>query len=122
VSSDDAWLQDMVSAAREAIERTAGFDRARSLADRDKQLAVQHLLVLPGEAAAQVSASTRAQLPAVPWRDIVAMRNRLVHRYFNVRLDLVWQVVETDLPGLADELARAVPADAAGNSEHPAGT
>ena len=62
-----------------------------------------------GEAAAQVTESTRIELPDIPWSQIVAMRNRVVHAYFNVNLDIVWQTVKKDLPLLIAGLERFVP-------------
>ena len=53
-----------------------------------------------GEAALQTSEVTRAHLPGVPWEDIVGMRHRLVHAYFDINLDVVWKTVQADLPPL----------------------
>ena len=53
-----------------------------------------------GEAASRVSESLRARYPQVPWPDIVAMRNVIVHHYFGVDLDQVWDAVVNDLPAL----------------------
>lgn len=61
-----------------------------------------------GEAAARVSAETRRECPHIPWTQIVAMRNRLVHVYFDFDLDQVWRAVTEDLPQLATELERAL--------------
>ena len=53
-----------------------------------------------GEAAAQVSDAGRAELPAIPWQQIVGMRNRLVHAYFDIDLDILWDTVQLSLPSL----------------------
>lgn len=65
-------------------------------------------LEIVGEAASQVTESTRVELPNVPWARIVAMRNRLVHAYFSINLDVVWQTVQEDLPILIDRLEEAL--------------
>lgn len=109
--TDDAWLKDMLSAGREAASLTTGFNYDQFAADRTLQLAVMHLIVIIGEAAAQGSDETRARFTTLPWRDNVAMRNRLVHHYFKARLDLVWDVVRDDLPVLISELEAHSPAD-----------
>ncbi|HET6387632.1 MAG TPA: HepT-like ribonuclease domain-containing protein [Armatimonadota bacterium] len=62
--------------------------------------AVELLIIIIGEAAGKVSSEARARLPNVPFTEIVRMRNRLVHHYFKVDLDLVWDVVITDLQPL----------------------
>lgn len=73
-------------------------------ADGRTQRAIELLIVIIGEAAAQVSEATRAALSDLPWRQIIAMRNRLVHHYFKVDLDLVWDVAANDLGILTDVL------------------
>jgi uncharacterized protein with HEPN domain len=100
MSDDLAWLRDMLAAAAEASQLAAGCDFAGFQASREKQLALMHLLVIVGEAAAQVSEQTRLQLPAVPWRQVVGMRNRLVHHYFKAKIELVWDVVDQHVPAL----------------------
>ena len=57
-----------------------------------------------GEAAAQTTESTRILTPEIPWQEMVAMRNRLVHVYFSINLDIVWQTVQEDLPMLISKL------------------
>jgi len=61
-----------------------------------------------GEAAAVVSAEGRRKLPDLPWADIVAMRNRLIHGYFQIDLDRVWDTVTDDLPPLITALREAL--------------
>jgi uncharacterized protein with HEPN domain len=61
-----------------------------------------------GEAASRVTAEMRAELHQIPWADVVGMRNRLVHAYFDVDLDQVWRTVRDDLPPLAAELRNAL--------------
>lgn len=102
MSGDEAWLKDMVAAAREALERARDLDYEAFKANRGEQLAIMHLIVIIGEAASQVTPVTRERLPAVPWRQVVGMRNRLVHHYFKARLDLVWEVIADHLRPLLD--------------------
>lgn len=61
-------------------------------------------IAILGEAASHLRDEDKARWPAVPWRIVTDMRNRLIHGYFAVRLDLVWQVVVADLPSLAAQL------------------
>ena len=57
-------------------------------------------IAIPREAATRISEATREQLPAIPWDEIISMRNRLIHAYFDVNLDIVWRTAQEDLPGL----------------------
>ncbi|MEI2692864.1 MAG: HepT-like ribonuclease domain-containing protein [Anaerolineae bacterium] len=61
-----------------------------------------------GEAAYLISAATRKQLPGVPWEDIIGMRHRLIHAYFDINLDILWKTVQNDLPPLAETLVEAI--------------
>jgi uncharacterized protein with HEPN domain len=74
--------------------------------DRMLVLSLVKELEIIGEAANKVSAETRSQSNAIPWQDISGMRNRLIHAYFDVDLDVVWSTVTKDLPALKAELDR----------------
>lgn len=106
---DDAIrLRHMLDAAREA--RGFAASRSRSDLDRDRQLllALVKDVEIIGEAASRVSADTRMEWPDIPWQDIVAMRHRLTHGYFDIDPDIVWSTVTDDLPPLIEQLERAV--------------
>ena len=81
---DDAYLLDMLTAAREAISLTSGLTREQFLASRLHQLAVIKLIETIGEAASRVPTAISAAHPEIPWSGIVGMRNRPVHGYFEV--------------------------------------
>ncbi|HEV7721368.1 MAG TPA: HepT-like ribonuclease domain-containing protein [Iamia sp.] len=70
-------------------------------------LALTKLIEIVGEAAKQVTSETR-QHPAVPWSAAARMRDRLIHHYFDIDLDVLWSTVETDLPDLLGILPRVV--------------
>lgn len=61
-----------------------------------------------GEAAYQISPETQAQLPDIPWPEIVGMRHRLVHAYFDINLDILWRTVQQELPPLISALQHAL--------------
>jgi len=96
----------MLDAAREALSFAQG--RTRDDLDQDRQLtlALVKSIEIVGEAANRVATEIRSSHPTLPWRDIVAMRNRLIHAYFDVDLDRVWDTVMDDLPPLVAELER----------------
>lgn len=82
--------------------------RERFDADEDLQLAVVHLLEILGEACAGLSSDTRRSCPEVPWRAAADMRNRVIHRYFDIDLDVVWGAAVNEVPALARAVASIV--------------
>lgn len=68
------------------------------------RLALTKLVEIVGEAAKQVGEETRAEYPGVPWSAAATMRDRLVHHYFDIDLDVLWMTITTDLPALITEL------------------
>ena len=101
---DEVRIRHMVDAGRQALGFAVGRDRASLDTDAMYRRAVIHCIQEIGEAANRVSEPTRLTLPTVPWRDIVLMRNQLVHVYFNIRADLVWEVLSRDLEPLVRSL------------------
>lgn len=95
----------MLDAARKAVGFSAG--RARADLDKDEMLALAltRLLEIIGEAAKNTTPATKARAPSVPWRSMERMRDLLIHGYYVVNLDVVWDTVTVDLPPLVSELA-----------------
>ena len=97
---DDQFLADMLSAA----EVSLGFANSRARTDLDRDLmfgyAVVKAVEIIGEAASQISDETKSRYPLVRWRAIAAMRNRLVHVYYDINYDIVWDAVNVDVPVL----------------------
>jgi uncharacterized protein with HEPN domain len=102
---DASLLLDMWLAARDAREFVAGLDEAAFMASRLHQNAVIRSLEVVGEAAGKVSQAVRAAHPELAWREIIGMRHRLIHGYAEIRVDLVWAVVEERLEPLMAALA-----------------
>jgi uncharacterized protein with HEPN domain len=103
VSSDEVRVRHMLDAARQALEFVHGRDRPDLDSDPMLRLAVIKLLEIIGEAAKNVSEGTRA-LADIPWREISGTRDRLAHGYFDVNLDIVWDILTLDLPSVLPEL------------------
>ena len=101
---DSAYLLDMLLAARDAVSFTAGMSVEDFMRDRRTHLSVLKSLEIVGEAAAQVSEDVRRANPEIPWREIVATRNRIVHVYFAVDLPLEWDTFRHHLPDLIARL------------------
>ena len=100
-------LLDMLEAI-ERIERHAAKGRAEFEKDELIQTWMVHHLQIVGEAAAKLSRDFQEQHSSIPWPQVVAMRNVLVHDYFGVDLEEVWRVVERDLPELKSKLKKLI--------------
>lgn len=119
--NDMTYLLDMLLAARHIGEFTAGMDRAQFMASLLHQNAVIRLIQVIGEAARLVSQETKNAQPEIPWHQISGMRNHVIHRYFDVNLDYVWDVVERDAPELVALLAPLVPKEDSFDAENEEG-
>ena len=108
---DDIRLQHMLDSAEEAVEFAVGKSRNDLDDDRKLLLAIIKSIEIIGEAASKVSEARKAEDENIPWKDIVGMRNRLSHGYFDVNLDIVWQTVKTDLPNLIKALKKIIPSE-----------
>ena len=105
-SHDDIRLKHMLDSAEEAVEFAVGKSRNDLDDDRKLLLAIIKSIEIIGEAASKMSEARKAEDDSIPWKDIVGMRNRLSHGYFDVNLDVVWQTVKTDLPNLIKALKK----------------
>jgi len=99
------------------IEKYAGRGRAAFETDELVQTWMVYHLQVIGEAAGQVSDELRSRHPEVPWREITAMRNILVHAYFAVDADEIWRVVEQDIPQLKAQVLSIMQTAAGGEDE-----
>lgn len=97
----------------DAAEKAVSFARARTRSDLDSDeqlaLALVRLIEVLGEAASRVSEDFRSSHSDLPWLAMRGARNRLIHGYFDVDYDVVWQIVSTDLPALLPKLRALVP-------------
>jgi uncharacterized protein with HEPN domain len=98
----------MLEASMEAVTFVAGRSTDDLANNRMLALALVKTIEIIGEAAARISAETRGRYPTVPWQDIVGMRNRLIHAYFDVDLDRIWDTVTVDLPPLIAALQQII--------------
>lgn len=105
---DTVRLRHMLDAAEQARVFCVGRRREDLESDAMLRFALVHVVTVFGEAATKVSVPTRKTLPSIPWPAIVGMRNRLVHAYFDVDLDVLWQSVNEDLPKLIADLRSAL--------------
>jgi uncharacterized protein with HEPN domain len=82
--------------------------KGRTIFEREElvQTWVVHHLQIIGEAASKISEGFQDEHPQIPWSKIIGMRNILVHDYFGIDIDIVWQVIKKDLPQLAETINR----------------
>ncbi len=102
-------LRHMLDHAEEARDMIQGRTREDLDTDRQLNLALVRLLEIVGEAAGRVAPESRTRYPDIPWMEIVGLRNRLIHGYDSVDLDVLWQILTKDLPPLIAALRRILP-------------
>ncbi len=105
---DDARLRHMLEYARDALTFVKGKTKDDLKNDKMLAFAVTRAIEVIGEAANHVPETFRVDHPQIPWRQIIGARNRLIHGYFAVDLDIIWQVVTQNLPELIEELEQLV--------------
>jgi uncharacterized protein with HEPN domain len=94
----------MIDAAESAIQFMAGRSRADLDTDRMLLFAVVRAIEVVGEAASKLSEEFRAAHPSIPWRAIIGMRNRLIHAYFDIDTETVWETTKQELPPILNHL------------------
>lgn len=104
MSADDDRVDDIRRAAEKALHFVDG--KSRDDLDQDDLLiaGLLHEITVIGEAASALSAGRRARMPSVPWREIIGMRQVIVHAYWRVDVDELWRAVADDLPTLLAQL------------------
>jgi uncharacterized protein with HEPN domain len=103
---DIVRLRHMLEHAQEAVQLANGKGRGDLDADRLLELGLTRLLEIIGEAANLVSEETQERYPQLPWRQMIGLRNRLIHGYDEVDLDILWDILQLDLPPLIAALER----------------
>ena len=101
--SESLYLSDILEAIDRILAYTTG-GRETFFADPRTQDAVVRNIEIIGEATRGVSEATKAAHPELPWRDMSDMRNKVIHDYFRVDLEVVWDVVRNDLPPLRSQM------------------
>ena len=103
-------LGDILEAAELLQRYTSGLTYDAFALDIEKQDAVCRRLEIIGEAVRALPREIRDSYPSTPWREISAARDILIHEYFRIDLGLAWEMVQRDVPALADQV-RAILAD-----------
>jgi len=101
---DEVRLVHMLDHAMEAVEMCSRRSKADLNSERMLNLALVRLVEIVGEVANRVSKTGQEARPDIPWRQIIGMRNRIVHGYDEVDFDILWTVIHQDLPLLIVQL------------------
>jgi uncharacterized protein with HEPN domain len=99
-------MRHMLDHAKEAVDLLAGKEKAELSRNRVLELALVRLVEIVGEAANRLPIEDQERHTSIPWKEIVGMRNRIVHGYDAIDLDVLWDTVRIDLPQLIEELER----------------
>ncbi len=102
------YLRDMLENANRAIQFTEGMNFESFSKDEKTIYAVIRAVEIIGEATRNIPEEIRTKYPEIPWRDASDMRNKLVHRYFGINLEVIWQTLGEDLPMLAVALQEII--------------
>jgi uncharacterized protein with HEPN domain len=100
---DNERLQDII----EAIEQLEKYSRQGKTVFKQQELIqiwiIYHLQII-GEAARVISQEFKARYPEIPWRDVSDLRSLIIHEYFRVNLDIIWDIVQNDIPPLKQQI------------------
>ena len=100
------YIDDMMDFAEKVLAYTEGKDQQAFVASGITYDAVLRNLELIGEAATHIPEQVREKHPQIPWRMIIATRNRLIHAYLGIDDDIIWSIVRDDIPALLRALQR----------------
>ena len=98
------YVNDMIGFCEKVLAFTQGLQQAPFEADAMRFDATVRNLELIGEAASHIPQELRNAHPAVPWRMLIATRNQLIHGYLGLDNDILWSIVQTDVPVLLHQL------------------
>ena len=106
------FLGDMAEACGKIVEYRSGIDRKQFERRGMVFDAIVRNVEILGEAAGKLPADVRGRVPEIPWDAIIGMRHRIAHAYFGIDTDIIWDVVENEVPLLAKSIARIQAGDA----------
>ncbi len=104
IKDPQVFLKHILDSIEIVEEYTKSLSKEEFLKSQEKQDAVTRRLEIIGEAVRNLTEDFRQQYPDVVWREIVGMRDKLIHEYFGIDLDLVWEVTQKDLPQLKKQI------------------
>ena len=105
---DTVYLRHIIDAFLQIERYTNGVTYEEFLSNSLLQDAVIRQLEVMGEAARNLSADLQNEYPAIPWRQMISLRNRMIHAYFNVNLQIIWEIIQGDIPNLKQDMMRVL--------------
>jgi len=105
MKKDKAYLKHILDATFDIEKFTEDISKEKFYENKEKQYAVLRALEIIGEATKNLSRELKAKYSEVPWKDIAGMRDKLIHEYFGVNLELVWETIKSKLPELEKQIS-----------------
>ncbi len=103
---DRVYLQHILDAIHRIETYTNGVSKEKYMQDGLLQDGVVHQLEIIGEASTNLSEEFRERYSEIPWGQIIGLRNRIVHAYFDINLEITWDIVQGDIPELKQQVER----------------
>ena len=105
---DSVYLRHIMDALLQIERYTDGVTYEEFFSNSLLQDGVIRQLEVMGEAARNLSEDLRNEYPKIPWRQMISLRNRMIHAYFNVNLQIIWEIIQGDIPNLLQETKRVL--------------
>jgi len=106
MKKDKAYLKDILDAISDIEAFIANINESEFYINKEKKYAVVRALEIIGEASKNLSKELRAKHKEIPWKDIAGMRDKLIHGYFGIKWELVWETVKNKIPELKNQLLK----------------
>jgi uncharacterized protein with HEPN domain len=98
------YLDDILDAISKIEQYTEGQDLEKFMKDDKTIDAVIRNFSIIGEAAKHIPADIRKKYPDIPWKEMAGMRDKLIHEYFGIKFDIVWETIKNRLPEVKPEI------------------
>ncbi len=102
--NDKLYLYDIAECCRKILEYSEGISNEEFQTNVMLQDAIVRNIEIVGEASKNLTSETRENNPQIAWRDIMRMRDKIVHHYFRLKLDVIWDTIKQDIPTLKPEI------------------
>ena len=106
MKKDKAYLKDILDAISDIEVFIGNINEAEFHKNKEKKYAVVRALEIIGEAAKNLSKELRAKHKELPWKEIAGMRDKLIHWYFGIKWELIWETVKNKIPELKNQLLK----------------
>ncbi|MFH1358511.1 MAG: DUF86 domain-containing protein [archaeon] len=103
---DIVFINHVLDSINAIVDYSKNMDKEDLVLNRMKQSAIVREIEIIGEASKNISNSVRKKYFSVPWRDIIGTRDKIIHKYFEVDLDMIWEIIKKDIPELKKEILK----------------